>query len=187
MKINKVYTRTGDKGTTSLVGGIRVSKTDIRIEAYGTVDELNSNIGLLASFLSDGDDKEILEHIQNTLFNICSYLATDTTKTPEYKSAVVEPEEVTMLEQLVDDIQQTLPVLHSFVLPGGTQAASIAHVCRTICRRAERRIYALADKVDLCDVVLSYINRLSDYLFVLARKLNFIEGQQEKIWHKSCK
>lgn len=196
MKISKVYTKTGDQGMTSLVGGIRIDKSSTRLEAYGTVDELSSQLGLLASIVRNDSksDKnelqdicELIERIQNTLFNVCSYLATDTSQTPVYESAQLHTEEISILENAIDQITPTLPVLHSFVLPGGTMAASQAHVCRTVCRRAERRIVALTREAEINPDVLRYINRLSDYLFVLARKLNFIASEEEKIWRKTCK
>ena len=200
MKISKVYTKTGDQGMTSLVGGIRIDKSSTRLEAYGTVDELSSQLGLLASIVrndstSVANEKaaemqgisELIERVQNTLFNVCSYLATDTSQTPVYESAQLHKEEIAVLEKEIDLITPTLPILHSFVLPGGTMAASQAHVCRTVCRRAERRIVALTHEAEINPDVLRYINRLSDYLFVLARKLNFIASEEEKIWRKTCK
>lgn len=187
MRITKVYTKTGDKGTTSLVGGIRVSKASERIEAYGTVDELSSQLGLLAAQIGDGELRDDVERIQNTLFNVCSYLATDTTQTPVYASAKLDTAETAWLETSVDAIMAELPEKLGFVLPGGTIAAAQAHVCRAVCRRAERRIVALAEKADINADVLRYVNRLSDYLFVLAKKLNFIAGRKEKIWCNSCK
>lgn len=187
MKITKVYTKTGDKGTTSLVGGIRVSKASIRIEAYGTVDELSSQLGLLAALLGDGEQRDVVERIQNTLFNVCSYLATDTVQTPLYASARIDSSETVFLEQSIDAILADLPERHGFVLPGGTVAAAQAHVCRAICRRAERRIVALSETAEISDAALRYVNRLSDYLFVLAKKLNFMAGMKEKTWRNSCK
>lgn len=200
MKISKVYTKTGDQGMTSLVGGIRIDKASVRLEAYGTVDELSSHLGLLSSMLrnSHGDFDEtilqeckatemLLERIQNTLFNVCSYLATDTFQTPVYESAKLNPEEIEVLEREVDAITPNLPVLHSFVLPGGSMAASQAHVCRTVCRRAERRIVALTHEAEINPDVLRYVNRLSDYLFVLSRRLNVIAKEEEKIWKKVTK
>lgn len=187
MRITKVYTKTGDKGTTSLVGGIRKSKSSVRIEAYGTVDELSSQLGLLAAYLDDGKEKATVERIQNTLFNVCSYLATDVTKTPVYASAKLDPAEIAFLETEIDAILAELPEKLGFVLPGGTVAAAQAHVCRAVCRRAERRIVALSEMVDISADVMQYVNRLSDYLFVMAKKINFMAGHKEKIWCNSCK
>lgn len=185
MAITRVYTKTGDEGTTSLVGGVRVKKTHPRIEAYGTVDELSSQLGLLASFMKDGDDKNLVIRIQRVLFTVCSYLATDKTKTKLAPSYTLDPGEVTILEEEIDHLNGSLPQQTAFILPGGCHEAAIAHVCRTVCRRAERRIFALGETTELDPEVLQYINRLSDYLYVLARKLNFNNGVREKIWKKN--
>lgn len=187
MKITKVYTRGGDKGKTSLVGGQRVSKACIRLEAYGTIDELSAHLGLLAAELPEGHEQMMVERIQNCLFNVCTNLATDQSKTPLYPSAHLPEGEIALLEQEVDTIMHELPEAQGFILPGGTREAAQAHVCRTICRRAERRIVALSEEADVSPEVQQYINRLSDYLFVLAKKLNFIAGKQEKIWQNACK
>ena len=187
MAINKVYTKTGDDGTTSLIGGIRVKKTNSRIEAYGTVDELSADLGLLASFMKDGPDKNQIYRIQRNLFTVCSYLATDKTKTQLAPSYTLDAAEVEALEAEIDKIIAGIPQQTAFILPGGSHEAAIAHVCRTVCRRAERRIFFLAETTELDPEVLQYMNRLSDYLFVLARKLNFIDGVREKTWQKSCK
>lgn len=194
MKITKVYTRTGDKGTTSLVGGIRIGKADIRLEAYGTVDELNSHLGLLAAHLSasdknlpDSDDRRTIEQIQSILFNVGTHLATDLSQTPLYPSARLPEDAITRLENEIDRALAMLPEAQSFVLPGGTIAAAQAHICRTVCRRAERRVVALAAEAEVGPEIQTYLNRLSDYLFVLAKKLNFMAGECEKIWHNPCK
>lgn len=201
MKITKVYTRTGDKGTTSLVGGIRIGKADIRLEAYGTVDELNSHLGLLAAHLSagdknlpdsdknhpDSDDRRTIEQIQSILFNIGTHLATDLSQTPLYPSARLPEDAITRLENEIDRALAMLPEAQGFVLPGGTIAAAQAHICRTVCRRAERRVVALAAEAEVGPEIQTYLNRLSDYLFVLAKKLNFMAGECEKIWHNPCK
>lgn len=187
MKITKVYTRGGDKGKTSLVGGQRVSKACIRLEAYGTIDELSAHLGLLAAELPEGHEQMMVERIQNCLFNVCTNLATDQSKTPLYPSAHLPEGEIALLEQEVDTIMHELPEAQGFILPGGTREAAQAHVCRTVCRRAERRIVALSEEADVSPEVQQYVNRLSDYLFVLAKKLNFIAGKQEKIWQNACK
>ena len=145
MKITKVYTRTGDQGETSLVGGIRIKKSDKRLEAYGTVDELNAHLGLLVSMLNDGEEKAFLLDIQNNLFCVCTHLATDQSQTPLYPSGQLDPSEVERIEKAVDKIMGELPERQGFILPGGCQAACQAHVCRTVCRRAERRIAALSE------------------------------------------
>ena len=211
MKITKVYTKTGDAGKTSLVGGVRIDKSSARLEAYGTIDELTSHLGLLASMIRQQADQlqqeksdellainKLVEQIQNNLFNVSSYLATDRTlltDKPEWLDAylVAQSRQVealsshtAILEHEVDLAMQVLPTLNSFVLPGGTLCASQCHVCRTVCRRAERRIVALMQESEVHANVTKYINRLSDYLFILARKLNFIAGENEKIWRKTC-
>ena len=187
MKITKVYTKTGDKGETSIIGGIRVKKSCERLEAYGTVDELSSHLGLLASMLPDGEDKDLIIRIQNNLFSVCSNLATDQSQTPLYDSAKLPDGEIEILEHEVDEIMNLLPEHQGFILPGGTQAAAQAHVCRTVCRRAERRIVALSEVAQISPETQQYINRLSDYLFVLAKKINFNAGVSEIIWQKVCR
>ena len=185
-KITKVYTRRGDQGQTSWVGGQRVSKASVRLESYGTVDELSSHLGLLASMLPEGEDKVMIQRIQNNLFNVCTNLATDQEKTPLYPSAFLPKGEIECLEHEVDVIMDMLPEKQGFILPGGTPLAAQTHVCRTVCRRAERRIVELSETATVSSEVLQYVNRLSDYLFVLAKKLNFIAGQSEKIWQNAC-
>jgi len=187
MKITKVYTKTGDKGETSIIGGIRVKKSCERLEAYGTVDELSSHLGLLAALLPDGDDKTLIIRIQNNLFNVCSNLATDQSQTPLYDSAKLADGEIEYLEKEVDRIMKLLPERQGFVLPGGCVAAAQAHVCRTVCRRAERRIVALSEVAQITPEIQQYVNRLSDYLFVLAKKINFNTNVSEIIWQNVCK
>ena len=187
MKITKVYTRTGDQGQTSIIGGFRVSKACERLEAYGTVDELSSHLGLLASLLPEGEDKTLIIRIQNNLFNVCSKLATDQSQTPLYNSAKLADGEIELLEQEVDRIMKLLPERQGFILPGGCQAAAQAHVCRTVCRRAERRIVALSEVAQISPETLQYVNRLSDYLFVLAKKINFNTNVSEIVWQNVCK
>ena len=182
MKITKVYTRGGDMGKTSLVGGQRVSKASARLEAYGTVDELSSHLGLLAAMLSDDSERAMIIRIQNCLFNVCTNLATEQETTPLYPTAYLPDGEIELLEQKVDEIMQMLPERQGFVLPGGTKEAAQAHVCRTVCRRAERRIVALSEVAQITPSVLQYVNRLSDYLFVLAKKINFNAGHSEIVW-----
>ncbi|MBR1395027.1 MAG: cob(I)yrinic acid a,c-diamide adenosyltransferase [Prevotella sp.] len=187
MKITKVYTRTGDKGTTSLVGGVRIKKSDTRLEAYGTVDELSAHLGLLAAMMGEDDNRQNIIRIQNNLFNVCTHLATDQSQTPLYPSAHLAEGEVEFLEQEVDRLMKLLPERQGFVLPGGTPTAAQAHVARTVCRRAERRIAALAEVAVVGDEIQQYVNRLSDYLFVLAKIINFNSGQNEIIWQNACK
>lgn len=187
MKITKVYTRTGDKGTTSLVGGVRIKKSDPRLDAYGTVDELSAHLGLLAAMMTGDDNRQTIIRIQNNLFNVCTHLATDQSQTPLYPSAHLAEGEVAFLEQEVDRLMKLLPERQGFVLPGGTPTAAQAHVARTVCRRAERRIAALAEVAVVGEEMQQYVNRLSDYLFVLAKIINFNSGQSEIIWQNACK
>lgn len=180
----KIYTRTGDKGKTSLIGGKRVSKTHQRLEAYGTIDELNAHIGLLLAQLpADESERATLLQVQNILFVVGAQLATP----PEVSSPLaVSAEMLSTLEEAIDRIEAALPSLKAFVLPGGTQAASQCHVCRTVCRRAERRVLALASRATIPSELTSYLNRLSDYLFVLSRKINNEQGMQEIFWQNPC-
>ena len=187
MKITKVYTRKGDNGTTSLVGGVRIKKSDVRLEAYGTVDELSAHLGMLVALMSEGSDRSTVIRIQNNLFNVCTHLATDQSQTPLYPSAYLADGEVAFLEQEIDRLMGLLPERQGFILPGGTQTAAQAHIARTVCRRAERRIAALAEIATVGDEIQQYVNRLSDYLFVLAKIINFNSGQSEIIWQNTCK
>ena len=180
---HKIYTRTGDQGETSLVGGQRVPKTHVRLEAYGTIDELNSAIGLLETYLADEADRTFVIGIQNRLFSVASMLATDTSDGRQYKHVVTQAD-VEEMEQAIDAAGEGLPGWRGFILPGGSRGAAVAHLCRTICRRAERRIYALAAEADVDALLLAYVNRLSDYLFVLAQKINHLAGISENIWRK---
>jgi cob(I)alamin adenosyltransferase len=188
MKITTVYTRRGDQGMTDLVGGVRISKSDVRLEAYGTIDELSSHLGLLISLLPpDDDERPVLLRIQNNLFNIGTHLATDQSQTPLYASARLPEGETAFLEQRIDQAIAQLPEAQGFVLPGGCTAAAQCHVCRTVCRRAERCIDALAEKATVGPEIIEYVNRLSDYLFVLAKIINFNTGHQEILWKNACK
>ena len=188
VKITKVYTRHGDKGQTSLVGGVRIKKSDVRLEAYGTVDELSAHLGLLAALMTDADDDErtMVLQVQNTLFNVCTHLATDQSQTPLYPSARMPEGQVELLEREIDRLMGALPEAQGFILSGGTTAAAQAHVCRTVCRRAERRIVALAEVAEVGEEVQKYVNRLSDYLFALAKKINFNAGRSEILWQNAC-
>lgn len=185
MKKSMVYTKTGDAGMTSLVGGVRVSKTHERLETYGTVDELNSFVGLLLTYLNDERDVAFLRRVQNTLFVVGSYLATDQEQKALRARSVVTAAMVEAVEQEIDRIDDELPPLRLFVLPGGSRAAAVCHVCRTVCRRAERRILSLAETVEIAPELLSYMNRLSDYFFVFSRKVNQNEKKEEIFWDNS--
>ena len=187
MKITKVYTRKGDNGMTSLVGGVRIKKSDIRLEAYGTVDELSAHLGMLVAMMPDDGDRATVIRIQNNLFNVCTHLATDQSQTPLYPSAHLADGEVAFLEHEVDRLMGLLPERQGFILPGGTPTAAQAHIARTVCRRAERRIAALAEVAVVAPEVQQYVNRLSDYLFVLAKIINFNSGKSEIIWQNTCR
>lgn len=178
----KIYTKTGDKGQTGLIGGSRVSKADLRIDAYGTVDELNSWIGLVRDQAVNTNRKDFLKEIQDRLFTIGSELATDPDKTVKRAMPAIIPRDVTSLEDAMDAMDAELPELRAFVLPGGHQAVSYCHLARTVCRRAERLIIALNQQSPVDDLVLQYINRLSDYLFVLSRKMAQELGSEEVAW-----
>lgn len=189
MKKSNLYTRTGDQGMTSLVGGRRVAKASTRLEAYGTVDELNSSIGLLIALWrrpmpADDATIDLLTSVQNMLFNIGSYLATDNTANPGARCHGLTAESVTHLETAIDRADAEVPPMKCFVLPGGTVTASQAHVSRTVCRRCERRILALADSVEIDPAVIEYINRLSDLLFALARLANHRASTPDTPWQQ---
>ncbi len=177
----KIYTKKGDKGETSLIGGSRVLKSHIRIEAYGTVDELNSYAGWLRDSISDSHHKKSLLTIQNTLFLLESHLAWE----PGTKADHVPPfkdKEISFLEKEIDKMEKKLPALANFVIPGGHPHNSLCHVCRTVSRRAERIIIALNQEEEVADFVLKYMNRLSDYFFVLARELSRLNDAEEIVW-----
>jgi ATP:cob(I)alamin adenosyltransferase len=170
MKKSIIYTKTGDKGTTALVGGTRVSKTHIRLESYGTVDELNSHIGWLNCEIKEKELSRFLLYIQHKLFTVGSYLATETESRPPKAASIITSDDIARIEGQIDEIDGKLPRLNRFVLPGGNEAASRAHICRTIARRAERNVYRVAEEHPVADEILIFLNRLSDYFFVLARQ-----------------
>ncbi len=178
----RVYTKTGDDGTSGLIGGTRVAKYDLRLESYGTVDELNSWVGLIRSQPVDLSTKELLLAIQKKLFVIGARLATDLTKTDLSVRLPLSTEDITLLEKEMDRMLDGLPPMEHFVLPGGSDAVSYCHLARTVCRRAERRVCQLAGEVDIPSEVIKYLNRLSDYLFVLSRKITVDEGIDEVQW-----
>lgn len=184
---SKVYTLTGDKGTTSLVGGQRVDKDNMRVEAYGTVDELNSHIGVLVSLLRGNCDEAtatILYKVQNRLFNLGAYLATQTTD-PDSPIYGLTIDDVTTIEAHIDRMDEALPPMRSFILPGGCHAAAQADVCRTVARRAERRVITLAHNAAVNPLAMQFLNRLSDYFFILSRYINVQNHFDEIFWDKN--
>jgi len=183
--ITKVYTRTGDAGMTSLVSGNRVSKDDVRVEAYGTVDELNSNIGVLlhSTKLDNPEITALLRKAQNKLFNIGAYLANDREDATLYG---LTQDDVKALEQMMDKMNEQLPPMTGFVLPGGTRLSAQADRCRTVTRRAERRVVTLARTSSVDPLVLEYLNRLSDFFFVFARFNNITNQVEEIYWDKDA-
>ena len=178
----KIYTRTGDDGTTGLIGGSRVKKHNIRLEAYGTIDELNSYVGLIRSMQSDTHTDQVLEIIQNKLFVIGANLATEESIDLIKKQLPCKKADIELLEAEMDDMNASLPELRNFILPGGCQASSFCHVARTVCRRAERHIVELAENKDVDANLIKFVNRLSDYLFVLSRKVNLDQKAAEILW-----
>ena len=182
--ISKVYTRTGDAGQTSLVSGTRVDKDDVRVEAYGTIDELNSNLGVLlhSTKLDNPEVIAIVRKAQNKLFNIGGYLANDKAD----KLYGVTQEDVAELERMMDQMNETIPPAQGFVLPGGTRLSAQADRCRTITRRAERRVVTLAKVAPIDPLVLEYLNRLSDFFFVFARFHNIQNQVEEIYWDKNA-
>ena len=183
----KVYTKTGDKGTTLLIGGTRVEKHHIKIEAYGTVDELNAYIGYLKDKIAI-DYTDELNFIQNKLFTLASFLALDKSKEklangkPRLSIPKITEEDTAFLERQIDKMEKKLPPMTSFILPGGHEQVSICHICRTICRRAERKTTQLNETETQDEMLIKFLNRLSDYLFVLARKLSVDLQAKEIVW-----
>ncbi|MCC7507627.1 MAG: cob(I)yrinic acid a,c-diamide adenosyltransferase [Saprospiraceae bacterium] len=176
----RIYTKTGDKGDTALFGGRRVPKSHLRVDAYGTVDELNAFIGMLRDTQNDEHLREILAEIQNRLFSLGAHLASDPAKNPtppDFKS-----EDVQLLESEIDAMDAVLPPLKNFILPGGHLSVSVCHVCRTVCRRAERLVVALSRRSPVDTLAIQYLNRLSDYFFVLSRHLAHQLDADEVIW-----
>lgn len=183
----KIYTKTGDTGQTALIGGRRVSKADLRIDTYGTVDELNSWIGLVRDQPVNETRKELLKEIQDRLFTVGAELATDPGNAPKRAMPAIVPDDVALLERAMDAMDAELPELRAFVLPGGHEAVSFCHLARTVCRRAERLVITLNDESaqsggSVDELVLQYLNRLSDYLFVLSRKMVLELNAEEIAW-----
>lgn len=179
----KIYTKTGDGGKTSLIGGTKVSKSHLRIESYGTVDELNSFIGLCIDLLKEHNVEHVLAEVQDRLFTIGSALAVDPQKEPKLKLPDLKEDDVIVLEREIDSITQFLPPMKSFVLPVGHQAVSTLHVARCVCRRAERICVRMEDEgMEIEKIIIKYLNRLSDYLFMLARLATSRLGVDEMPW-----
>ncbi len=179
----KIYTKTGDKGSTSLIGGVRVPKSHIRIESYGTVDELNSYLGMVNDFAANPKISEWLREIQDRLFTVGAVLATNPDKEVKMKLPDVHDTDVQWLEQRIDEMNDVLPEMRSFIIPGGNIAASTAHVARCVCRRAERICVAMQEQEEVIpELIVQYLNRLSDFLFVLARYLGHINNVEDLPW-----
>ena len=179
----KIYTKTGDKGTTSLIGGTKVSKADLRIEAYGTVDELNSYIGLCKDLLTDAQGQKILLEVQDRLFTIGSSLACDPVKEPKMKIPDLKETDIELLEKEMDRMNEIVPAMRSFILPGGHTTLSHLHIARCVCRRAERCTVRLAiESGEAEEIIIKYLNRLSDYLFVLSRYIGHQMNVEEIPW-----
>ena len=177
----KIYTKTGDKGQTSLIGGTRVPKYHLRIESYGTVDELNSYIGLIMCQDVDPHHQEVLKEIQDRLFTIGSSLASDPERSKMQIPDLLE-NDILLLEKEMDEMNEVLPGLKHFILPGGNTTVSYCHLARCVCRRAERLTVHLAEESYVDNKIIIYLNRLSDYLFVLSRKFNADANTEENIW-----
>ena len=179
----KIYTKKGDKGTTQLLGGEEVKKNHIRINCYGTIDELNAFIGNIYDQKINKENKNILLNIQNTLFNLGSNISCNN-KNITKTLPVISKNKVKELENEIDKMEKILPNLKSFILPSGSDLSSKCHIARTICRRAERSLVELSEYTEINPIYLKYINRLSDYLFVLARYILISQGGKEMLWQK---
>ena len=183
MNKSHIYTRGGDSGSTSLIGGSRVKKHSLRLEAYGTIDELSAHIGLLAAM--EKTNTNLLQWIQSRLFEVGTYLAMPCNK-EQIPPCAITATHVQQLEKNIDELDSQLPTLRTFIMPGGGMAAAQCHVCRTVCRRAERSITALTEEAFVNTHLLSFVNRLSDLFFVYARFLNKMEGIDEISWKNDC-
>ncbi len=178
----KIYTRTGDAGDTGLLGGVRVSKSDLRVEAYGEVDELNASLGTAAASVSNTEIGSVLQRIQRDLFSVGALLANPTGAGKRNAKISLGLEDVQRMEETIDRFDSRLPVLTQFILPGGSPGGSLLHQARSVCRRAERKVVGLASSEPVAETVIPYLNRLSDLLFVLARFENKDRGVEEKPW-----
>ena len=175
-----IYTATGDNGTTSLAGGTRVTKSHPRVEAYGALDELNAHLGLLAAGIKESRIVAFIEEIENNILTIgCGLACEDSGRTP-----TIEPEKIATLEKEIDLLEESLPPMHDFILPSNEESSARANLCRTVCRRAERAIVSVKEESEVPQESMIYVNRLSDYLFLLPR---FLHNGKEKKWEKPCK
>ncbi len=181
----KIYTKTGDKGSTGLFGGKRISKDDIRIEAYGTLDEMNSFLGYLNASFDISEYNSLILKIQNRIFDIGSHLASDPEK--DVLPSGIDEEDIYELEKFMDNMEVNLPELRNFILPGGHPVVAMAHICRTVCRRAERRVVSLNNIASVDENIIRFLNRLSDFLFVFSRFLSYQLQISEVIWTAKSK
>lgn len=180
----KIYTKTGDNGSSGLIGGTRVAKDDIRLDAYGNIDELNSYIGLLLTETLDARDRDFLQNAQHLMFKLGSYLATDQSVTNKPIPEPVSTEKLEAIEQEIDSLTANLPEIKHFILPGGNRTAALCHICRTVCRRSERKVVKVSETYTVAPCLLRYLNRLSDYFFTLSRKYCLKDGP-ELFWDTS--
>ncbi|CAN5355268.1 cob(I)yrinic acid a,c-diamide adenosyltransferase [soil metagenome] len=184
----KIYTKTGDAGKTSLIGGTKIPKSDLRIESYGTVDELNSYLGLVSDVSNDDQIKQFIKMVQDRLFTIGSSLACDPEKEPKMKIPDLLETDVEQLEKEIDRMNEVLPEMKFFILPGGHATVSTIHIARCVCRRAERCCVRMQENNEFVDaLVIKYLNRLSDYLFVLARYIGQVLNVEEVAWQPRSK
>lgn len=182
MKKSNVYTKTGDSGKTSLIGGTRVSKSDLRLEAYGTIDELNCFLGLIRSYSINEEDNNFLIEIQKKMFSAAGNIATDTSVVDTKQATVITDSDIKNIEAEIDRIDGLLPPLNNFIIPGGNPQVSACHIARTVTRRCERIIIRYSDITTVDEHIVIYFNRLSDYLFVLGRKLSHDNNFKELSW-----
>lgn len=174
----KIYTKTGDNGSSGLIGGTRVSKDDIRLEAYGSIDELGAFISLLLTRKLEPHDRSFIQNVQHYMFNIGSYLATDQSSSELKIPVPVSENMLQVIESEIDGISALLPEIHQFIIPGGNKTAAMCHVCRTVCRRSERNVVRVSKIYTVDNAIIRYLNRLSDYFFVLSRKCCLKDGQE---------
>lgn len=182
MDSNKIYTKSGDRGKTGLIGGTRVSKGDLRLDAYGTIDELNAHLGMIRAYALTEEDNAFIIFLQRKMFSTGGYLATDQTKTELKSETIITAQDIQAIEVKIDAYESELPALTQFILPGGDAQVCATHIARTVCRRAERNIIRLSNTQDVDQKIIQFINRLSDFLFVLARYLSKKNVCEEIPW-----